>query len=229
MSLLLIQMAMLLVAETLALSCEPRKLAMQSPLQLDRQLSAIRFLSMTSMVCASLVCAYKTLRFAGSLPTAILLLTLYLRLGRILGKCWRDGPSFSAALRWLAFLCGFAFIMIWDFRLNITSQDMSLVGLLMLNAQSLFFTMTNELQVFSQFPRFLKPRFWPVRSSRWPALALLLLGALVYIEEGTKTSLSTPTVQTAMLLAVNFAFTSCSYLLWRTQFYDYLSSANVTY
>jgi hypothetical protein len=99
MSLLLIQMAMLLVAETLALSYEPRKLAMQSPLQLDRQLSAIRFLSMTSMVCASLVCAYKTLRFAGSLATAILLLTLYLRLGRILGKCWRDGPSFSAALR----------------------------------------------------------------------------------------------------------------------------------
>jgi hypothetical protein len=106
---------------------------------------------------------------------------------------------------------------------------MSLVGLLMLNAQSLFFTMTNELQVFSRFPRFLKPRFWPVRSSRWPALALLLLGALVYIEEGTKTSLSTPTVQTAMLLAVNIAFTSCSYLLWRTQSYDYLSSANVTY
>jgi hypothetical protein len=228
-SLLLIHVVMLLVGETIALSYGPRKLATQSPLQPGQRVSAIRFLSMTSMMCASLVCAYKTLRFAGSLPTAVLLLTLYLRLGDVTGNCWREGLSFSAALRWLAFLCGFAFILIWDFRLNITSRDMSLVGLLLFNVQSLLSTVTNKLQVFSRFPRFLEPCFWPIRATYWPALALLLLGALVYLDEGTKTSLTAPTVQTAMLLAVNIAFTSCSYLLWRPEFYDCLLSANVVY
>jgi len=151
---------------------------------------------------ACLIVGYKVLRYSGSLPAAVMILSL--PGGHILRRL-TDLSFLEGALRCFCFLCGFALVLLWDFRLNVTSRDMSIAWL----------ALSTAVGVISGrcLPGFLRPENVPERLRIWPAYVLLPVGLVAYLDEGLQGLHRVSGPQGACLLPLNLSLTSTAWLL----------------
>lgn len=203
-SLLLVQLAAVSVLHFTLLASGVATWAPWVRLHPKMQVNAIRFLTTIATACGYLICAYKTMRFSGSLATAALLLSLQWKWcnnapGRI-----TTNPIFSVT-RWLVFLFGFALVIIWDFRLNVTSRDMSIASLLLSYILAVVLCYLRRSQVSRES--------LSSGASFWPLLMLPIIGLVVFLDETPRELVHGFTNLACMLLAVNVLLTITAYVL----------------
>jgi hypothetical protein len=186
-------------------------------IQLNRRcttIEAVFCLAIVVVSCACSICAYKILRFAGSLPTAILLLSLHW--SPTCESC--ESPSMRrpiavTLIKALVFACGFAMLLFWDFRLNMTSRDMSIAWLLLSHTLRLIPTFASRLQRFLQLPQSSQTRLRSAQVSYWLAFAILLLATVAYLDEGSQPFVGIPSKLSCLLLGINLFLTASAYSL----------------
>lgn len=166
---------------------------------------------------ACLIVGYKVLRFSGSLPASAMILSSpggqavwVMNKGRLPGN----------ALRGFLLICGFALVVLWDFRLNVTSRDMSIAWLVL--------TMMGASISGRHLPGLLRPRATFERFSLWPACLLLPIGTVAYLGEGLQVFSRVLEPQTACLLVLNLLLTSALWFLHDGPPPDMESSARST-
>jgi hypothetical protein len=177
-------------------------------------IEAVFCLAIVIVSCACSVCAYKILRFAGSLPTAILLLSLHWSLTY---EFWQS-PSMRksiavTSIQALVFAWGFAMLLFWDFRLNMTSRDMSIAWLLLSHTLRLMPTFASRLQRSLQLPQSSQARLRSSQISYWLAFAILLLATVTYLDEGSQPFVGIPSKLGCLLVAINLFLTASVYSL----------------
>jgi hypothetical protein len=177
-------------------------------------IEAVVCLAIVVISCACSICAYKILRFAGSLPTAILLLSLHWSPTYEFSQSPSMRKSIAVTLtKALVFACGFGMLLFWDFRLNMTSRDMSIAWLLLSHTLRLMPTFASRLQRFLQLPQPSQTMLRSAQVSYWLAFAILLLAVVAYLDEGSQPFVGIPSRSSYLLLAVNLFLTASAYSL----------------
>jgi hypothetical protein len=212
-SLLLTQIVAIFAVQTISSN---RQMDQQNTQLLRRctTTEAVFCLAIIVVSCACLNCAYKILRFAGSLPTAILLLSLHWSPTDDLWQ-FTSMRKFIAvmSIRALIFACGFAMLLLWDFRLNMTSRDMSIAWLVLSHALGLMPTLASRLQRSSQLSQSSQTRLQPAWISYWLAFVILLLATVAYLDEGSQPFIGIPTKSSCLVLASNIFLTASAFSL----------------
>jgi hypothetical protein len=212
-SLLLMQAVAILAVQIISSNrqTDPKKT------QLTRRcatIEAIFCLAVVVLPYACLTCAYKILRFAGSLPTAILLLSLHWS-----PTCeFMQSPSMRksiavTSIKAIVFACGYSMLLLCDFRLNMTSRDMSIAWLLLSHTLRLMPTFASRLQRLLQLPNSTQAIPRSAQVSYWLAFAILLLATVACLDEGSQPFVGIPSNLSYLLLATNLFLTASAYLL----------------
>lgn len=104
-------------------------------------------------------------------------------------------------------------ILLWDFRLNMTSRDMSMAWLLLSHALGLIPIIASRLDKSLQLSQSSQARVHPAQVSALIAFAVLLLATVAYLDEGSQPFIGTPTKSSCLLLAINLFLTASAYSL----------------
>lgn len=171
------------------------------------QLGALWFVAITLLSCICLISAYKTLRFAGSLPTAALLLSLHFSATLSKGSALSTAEqSVIGASRLAIFTGGFTLVLLWDYRLNITSRDMSIAFLASSHVLIRIPAIATSLENRIRMPWFLKTSYRPIDVRYLSPSIMVPLTVLAYLDEGSKPFVGTMSVTNCTILLVNFIF-----------------------
>lgn len=165
------------------------------------------FIILVALDSGCLIVAYKILRFSGSLPGAVMLLSIsglqMLHVSR--GRALPDSAS-----RYVLLLIGCSFIVLGDFRLNKTSRDLSVVWLVL----SAFGTLISERRL----PHCLHPNEVTDRSKQSLLWTLIPVGLGVLLDEGISFPSRSIEAETIILLLMDIALTNTIWLLSESSF-----------
>lgn len=175
---------------------------------------AVSFLALTSIACICLISAYKVLRFAGSASTASMLLSMHFSThadNSYLGS--RTQGMVNVAARATIFAIGYAFVLIWDYRVNVTSRNMSVAFLasshMLIRASRSVVALLDKIGE----PRILRTIYRPMNRYHWPLCVLLPLAVVAYVDEASKPFVGIVSTGNCMILLVNLVFTTAACIL----------------
>jgi hypothetical protein len=212
LSLVLAQLSVFLVLRTQTFAHKANAGAKQLPLRRE-EIGALWFLVITVLSCICFISAYKTLRFAGSLPTATLLLTMRFSTDHVdLSLIARTTRLMFTVARAAIFICGFALVLLWDYRLNVTSRDMSLAFLVSSHVITQIPGFAAWLQDRSCVPDFLKADHRPITTHYWLPLLMALIGVIAYLDESSKPFVGTISTSNCTVLLANLVVTAAAIL-----------------
>lgn len=187
----------------------------RSPSMMPREIGAFWFVIQVLTACICLISAYKVLRFAGSVSTAVMLLSMHFSSS----TTDRDftsstGEILSIAIRVTVFVIGFAFVLAWDYRVNVTSRDMSVAFLVSSYTLALLPTIAVALQDRFKVPWFLRANYRPVKARQWTFYVLPALGIVAYLDESRKPFVGTVSTGTCIILVMNLVLTSIASIVF---------------
>lgn len=176
-----------------------------------RKLGAFWFTALVMMVCVCIISGYKTLRFAGSLPTAVLLLSIRFDIIGSTVSSTSGLRAFATAIsRMILFVTGFALVLLWDYRLNITSRDMAITFLVVSHIAPHTPTFAAWLRDSTHSPLFFNPACCSARLQHWPVCLLLPLAIVACLDEAAQPFIGIPSLSNGLLLLANLAFTAAA-------------------
>lgn len=193
----------------------PRQAFASPATQSIQHIGALWLLVLVPTTCICLVSAYKVLRFAGSASTASMLLSLHFS-----AHAYRRRPAsrareiISVVTRGTIFAIGYAFVLVWDYRVNITSRDMSSAFLISSHVLIYAPAIIVALHNMPGMPR-TSSKAVPRLTARchWPSCVLLPLAVVIYIDEASKPFVGTIATRDCMLLLANLVFTMVACIL----------------
>jgi hypothetical protein len=182
-----------------------------SSLLIGRDIGAFWFLVLvlTAYVCS--ISAYKVLRFAGSVPTASMLLSVHFSAGPY-NRCSvsKSQEMLNVAARATVFAIGFAFVLIWDYRVNVTSRDMSVAFLISSHLLVRITAIAVAIQDRISVPWFLRTTYRPMKRRHWPLCVLPPLAIVAYLDEASQPFVGTISTGNCMILLVNLVLTTAA-------------------
>lgn len=179
-----------------------------------RQLGAFWLAALITIMSVCIISAYKTLRFAGSLPTAVLLLSMRLdMIGRTVSSNSGLRDFAAAIVRMILFVTGFALVLLWDYRLNITSRDMAVTFLVVSHTLLHVPTIATWLPHAVHLPRAFHLTYCSVQLQYWPVCLLMPLAIVAYLDEAPQPFIGVPSISSGILLLANLAFTAAAYVV----------------